>query len=96
MNENTRNKFASYGLELLKYAVLDALYKEPANRRKGLLRIRISERLGIPKPGEYYARNADLIGGILWHLEEDGYVENIGNNRWKITEKGVKFIENGV
>ncbi|MDE0085658.1 MAG: hypothetical protein OXU23_08120 [Candidatus Poribacteria bacterium] len=76
MNENTRNAFAAYGLDLLKYAMLDVLYKERANRWKGLLRIRISERLGIPKPGEYHAPNADLIGGILGHLKEDGYVEN--------------------
>ena len=93
MNNNTRNAFTSYGLELLKYAVLDVLYKERANRWKGLLRIRISERLGIPKPGGYDARNADLIGGILWHLAEDGYVEDIGNNRWRITDKGVSKIE---
>ena len=53
----------------------------------------LANGLGIPKPGEYYARNADLIGGILWHLEEDGYVEDIGNNRWRITEKGVSKIE---
>lgn len=32
MNENTRNAFAAYGLDLLKYAVLDVLYKERANR----------------------------------------------------------------
>ena len=93
MNENTRNAFAAYGLELLKHAVLDPLYKERANRWKGLLRIRISERLDIPQPGEYSARNADLIGGILWYLEEEGYVEDIGNNRWRVTEKGVSFIE---
>lgn len=93
MNNKTRNEFASYGLELLKYAVLEALYKERANRWKGLLRIQISERLGIPTPSEYFSANADLIGGILWHLEEDGYVEDTGGNRWRITEKGVSYIE---
>ena len=93
INDNTRNEFAAYGIELLKYAVLDALYKERANRWKGLLRIRIRQRLGIPKPGEYDAPNADLIGGILWHLEKDEYVEDIGNNRWRITEKEISFIE---
>ena len=47
MNDNTRNEFAAYGLEILKYAVPDALYKERANRWKGLLRIRISEGLAF-------------------------------------------------
>lgn len=94
MNDNTRNEFVAYGLELLKYAVLDVLYKQRAiNSWRNLLRIQISERIGIPKPGEYSSPNADLIGGILWHLEEDGYVEHTGGNRWRITEKGVSKIE---
>ena len=94
MNDKTRNEFANYGLEMLKYAVLDVLNKERAISRQSLLRIEISERLGLP--GEYGSYiysgyNAELISGILHHL--DDYVEDTGGNRWRITPKGVKFIE---
>lgn len=92
MNNRTRNDFAIYGLEILKYAVLDVLYKQRASGRN-LLRIHISVHLDLPTPGPYTAFNADLIGGVLWHLEEAGYVECTGGLRWRITEEGIVFIE---
>ena len=92
MNNNTRNEFASYGLEILKRSVLLVLYEASDRRSRGLLRIRISERLGIHDPGGWTTANTGLIGGILGHLEEDGYAENLGNERWRITEAGVRFI----
>ena len=91
--DSTHKVLAFVGLEAFKHAVLLVLYGERTIRGRSLLRIQISERIGIPKPGEYYSSNADLIGGILWHLEEDGYVENTGSNRWRITEEGVSVIE---
>lgn len=79
MNNKTRNDFASYGLEILKYAVLDVLYKERASRWKiSLLRQQISQQLDLPNPGRIYVSNANLIGCILAHLYEAGYVEDTG------------------
>ena len=47
MNENTRNTFASMGLEILKRSVLDVLYDA---RDEGIIPQReIRERLGIPR-----------------------------------------------
>ena len=46
MNENTRNAFASYGLEILKRSVLLVLYDE---RDEGSIRhVEIRERLDTP------------------------------------------------
>ena len=64
MNDNARNTFASYGLEILKRSVLLVLYEEHKyGERRRLLRREIGERLGI--------NNVRLIEGILWELYEE-------------------------
>ena len=87
MNDNARNTFAAYGLEILKRAVLLVLYEEHKyGERRRLLRKEIGERLGIEN-------NDRLIEGILWELYEDEYVDNWGNQRWYITPRGISVIE---
>lgn len=94
MNENTRNTFASYGLEILKRAVLVVLYEEQTSgERRRLTRLQISERFGIKKPYGADINNVSLIEGILRHLHEDRVVECNAGNRWQITEKGIALIE---
>ena len=94
MNENTRNTFASYGLEILKRSALLVLYEE--TRDGGLIKqdvVRV--RLGIPKIDYSLdpARHNALIFGILMHLKDDKYAyHNVGYG-WQITEKGVSVIE---
>ena len=58
MNDNTRNEFASFGLEILKKSVLLVLYEEHKyGERRRLMRRQISERLGIQKPQGYNINN---------------------------------------
>ena len=48
MNDNTRNEFASYGLEILKQSVLLVLYEEHKyGERRRLLRKEIGGQLGM-------------------------------------------------
>ena len=94
MNENTRNAFASYGLEILKRAVLLVLYDA---RDEGFIPQRkIRERLGIarvdPKAGNWNS----LFFGILSYLKADELAHHKVRSGWQITEKGVSFIEDGV
>ena len=93
MNENTRDAFASYGLEILKKAVLLVLYEEHLGERRRLTRIEISQRFGIKKPGGRDSDNRPLIEGILMHLADEEGVDRNAVNRWQITEKGVSVIE---
>ena len=90
--ENTRNTYASYGLEILKRAVLEVLYQqqkdtEELRAQSSLRPTDIRERLDLPRRGT-------LIHEILMHLKADGHVEWLGSNgRWDITENGIKVIE---
>ena len=93
MNENTRDAFAAYGLEILKKAVLLVLYEEHLAERRRLTRIEISQRFGIKKPGGRDIDNRPLIEGILMHLADEEVVDRNAVNRWQITEKGVSVIE---
>ncbi len=92
MNGNTRNEFASYGLEILKRAVLEVLYQQQKNAEKlgvqsSLQPTGIREQLGLPRRGT-------LIREILMHLAGDGHAEKLGpSGRWNITENGIKVIE---
>ena len=94
MNENTRNAFASYGLEILKRSVLLVLYQEhKSGERSRLTWMQINQRLEIKKLREFDIDNVKLIEGILIHLEDDGDVESNAVNRWQITPEGVSRIE---
>ena len=92
MTENTRNTFASYGLEILKRTVLEVLYQQQKDAEE--LRVQsslrptdIRQRLDLPGRG-------NLIRGILMHLAADGHAEWLGSSgQWKITENGIKVIE---
>lgn len=97
MNDNTRNTFASIGLEILKRSVLLVLYEEhKSGDRQRLRRLQISERLDIKKPHGSDANNVPLIEGVLMHLQEDGDVESNAVNRWQITAEGVSSIEESI
>ena len=92
INDNTRNEFASYGLDILKRSVLLVLYSA---RNYGPLQLTaIREQLGIPKVDENSdARDNSLVYGILTHLQNDGYVEYLRSPGWRITEEGIQAIE---
>ena len=105
MNDNTRNEFASYGLEILKRSVLLVLYEQyvsgPSHKR--FLRLgKIGEQLGIRprdippldiRPSGKDALMEGLTRGILAHLLNDEDVEWLGSGRWQITQKGISVIE---
>ena len=103
MTENTRNTYASYGLEILKRAVLEVLYEEgtdvaPIKRShydvgRRLTAGEIREQLGLPSP-QYTAGSTNaLIHGILGYLKDDGYAEHYVHQGWQITNEGVSFIK---
>lgn len=95
MNDNTRNEFASYGLEILKRSVLLVLYEQyvsgPSHRR--FLTIKeIGEQFDIRPIGRYTNMNG-LTHGILLHLLDDEDAEWLGKSgRWQITQKGISVI----
>ena len=104
MNENTRNEFASYGLEILKRAVLLVLYEQyvsgPSHKR--FLTIKeIGEQLDIRplqrdtnRPRGKYVHMNGLTHGILAHLLDHKQVKWLKEKgRWQITEAGVSVIE---
>lgn len=104
INNNMRNQFAASGLEILKQAVLHVLYEEckrvqdeDEDISSDIWRIRvslstqkISQQLGIWE----ITGSPTLVQGILFHLREDKLAEEAGYASWKITEKGISFIEN--
>ena len=91
MNDNTRNTFASYGLEILKRCVLLVLYDA---RDEGIIPQReIRERLGITRVNSSAGNWNSLFYGILSYLQVDGYAHHEVGYGWKITEDGVSLIE---
>ena len=105
MNNNTRNEFASYGLDLLKRSVLLVLYegkdivyeKSPYPQGYPDGRIlkagQIREELNILQPRLVCANINSLIHGILDHLRHNGHAYRYVSAGWGITEKGVLVIE---
>lgn len=104
MNDNTRNEFASYGLEILKRSVLLVLYEQyvsgPSHRR--FLTIKeIGEQLDIRplerdknRPRGKHAYMNGLTQGILAHLLDHKQVKWLGEKgHWQITEAGISVIE---
>ena len=96
MNDNARNTFASYGLEILKHSVLLVLYQayletpSHLSNSKTLSQKKIREHLGLQRVG---VAN-DLILGILEYLKKEKTVEYAaGEDYWSITKKGVSVIE---
>ena len=94
MNENTRNTFASYGLEILKRSALLVLY-EARDEKLFIRQDEVRERLGIPKIDYSYdpARHNALIFGILMHLRDHGYAYHNPGSGWQITKAGGLVIE---
>ena len=92
MNENTRNAFASYGLEILKRSVLLVLYEKT---RGGELieQHEISNSLDIPYVPNPSGNIYSLIQGVLDQLKLDEHAHHVNTVGWRITEKGVSFIE---
>ena len=91
MNENTRNAFASYGLKILKRAVLLVLYEENLGGESQLAH-KITKRLGIP-PLPSNSGGALLVTDILRRLHKDKLVKYTTAGDLEITPKGIKFIE---
>ena len=100
MNENTRNEFASYGLEILKRSVLLVLYegtdilgKSPYVPERILTAGRIRQRLDILRPRVIGGNVNALIQGVLDHLYHEGHAHHYVGFGWGITEEGVSVIE---
>ena len=102
MTENTRNTYASHGLEILKRVVLEVLYEEtdvsPVKQvflyghGRLLEAHKIREQLRLPQP-RYAPISPALIHGVLGYLKDNGYAEHYGRQGWQITNKGVSLIE---
>ena len=90
VTDKIRNEFAAYGLEILKRSVLLVLYEE--NLGEELRPDKIRERLGIPPLPPYHG-GAMLVSDILQRLWKDELVDPPTRKGWKITKKGVEFIE---
>ena len=99
MNDKIRNGLASQGLEILKQAVLLALYEASST---ALNFDQIHEAIGIERfrPSDGY--NDYLIHGVLLRLRDEGLARHwqdedavYGKRRgeWEITEEGVNFIK---
>ena len=92
MNENIRNAFASYGLEILKRYVLLVLYEE--TRDGGLIKQgEISNSLDIPYVRFPSANTYSLIQGILDRLKNEVHAHHENHRGGQITEKDISFIE---
>ena len=92
MNENTRNAFASYGLEILKRSVLLVLYEKTQDG--GLIeQVEISNSLDIPYVQNPSGNTHSLIQGILDQLKLDRHAHHEVGCGWQITEQGVSLIE---
>ena len=104
MNENTRNAFASDGLEILKRSVLLVLYERteiayegsPYAQGRVLTAGAIRERLGILRPRVISSSVNALFHGVLDHLQHHGLAHHYCGQGWAITEKGVSVIEDRV
>ena len=90
MNENTRNTFARYGLEILKRSVLLVLYEENLGGESQLAHT-ITKRLGIP-PLPPNSGGALLVTDVLMRLHHEKLV-TYTTGKLEITPKGIKFIE---
>ena len=96
MNDNVRNTFAAYGLEILKRAVLLVLYEEtdPYPSKRILKAEKIREYLSIPKPCKKSVNVNSLTRGVLDHLRHEKHAHHyVDQEAWGITEKGVSVIE---
>lgn len=95
MNQNTRKTFASYGLEILKQAVLPVFYEHAVSRTPAFLRHdEIRERLGIPRTKPIAGKRLNrLTAGVLEHLKEAKCVKYNKKGGWQITDEGVSIIE---
>ena len=95
INENTRNAFASDGLDILKRAVLLVLY-EAQHKGELLQPNEIRHRLGIPRAKTERRGHTNLILATLRYLKDEDKVDDQwvgGVTAWQITEKGVSKIE---
>ena len=95
MIDKIRNDFASYGLEILKRAVLLVLY-EAKHKGERLRPNEIRHRLGIPQAKTERQGHANLILATLRYLKDEDKVDDHwvgGATAWQITEKGVSVIE---
>ena len=101
IDDMARNTFASFGLEILKRAVLLVLHGEtdivsekslyPNGRLLKAEQIR--KRLKILRPRLVAASTNSLIHGILDHLQHDGHAYHYVSVGWGITQKGVSVLE---
>ena len=92
MNDNTRNTFASYGLEMLKYTVLLVLFEQHDTGRQYATLGLIKERLDLPRGS---SGQNHLARAILEILEVEGTAERYYQFEaaWQITEEGIQAIE---
>lgn len=95
MTKSTSDMLASFGLEMLKRAVLLVLYGADIENRYGTLLTpkEIRDRLNLPRLGRIHPHANDLISGVLDYLQKDGHVYYEVGFGWEITNKGRYFIE---
>ena len=98
MNNNTRNEFAAYGLEILKRSVLLVLYEDtdvvsPDPPGRSLKQGEIRVKLGIRSPRVFGDNVNSLIMGVLLDLRTDELAHHYFGIGWAITQKGVSLIE---
>ena len=95
MNQNTRNAFASDGLDILKRAVLLVLYEAKQESPYGTILTagEIRERLDLPYQRFPSGNVNALTQGVLDHLKQERHASHDVGYGWSITEQGVSLIE---
>lgn len=87
----TKSEKAKQGLDLLKAAILEVL-RDAQNEGRIHVGV-IRERLGLPNVPQDYADNNTLIKGVLYHLRDDGIVDNVPKQGWKIIDQEAISME---
>ena len=91
MTDKTRNDFATYGLEILKLAVLDVLYQQPLDytgeHRIAIRAAEIAKKLGMQQLPSRFMR------GIVDVLEKVDKCVDHGYSGYRINKKGISVYE---
>ena len=70
---------ARHGLDLLRRAVIKVL-EDHGRLEKGKIR----EYLGLRNVKGKYARSNSLVEGVLAYLDDEGLVDHVPNEGWKL------------
>ena len=98
MNNSILKAFAKNGLEILQWSILLLLYEAKGQTLK---QKKIQEDLNLPiisnnsKP-EGGSKNAFTREILRSSQDKYGYVEYVNRETWQLTDKGRRFVENGL